>query len=164
MVDCRPKLKHLQDHVQKDVKRMMSDQLHFRSPASAHQMKTSLHHRSNKPNFIVSSSVFGPKVTFHINAVNGRSSKTLLSFWSLMDSKNWPLTSLITCEMAFRSLALFFSWVGIVTVKILASTWIDNKSHCRIILTSQHLLSRFTAFTCWIWIGSNFEHVIINTF
>ncbi|KAF3439453.1 hypothetical protein FNV43_RR17731 [Rhamnella rubrinervis] len=56
-----PKLKHIQDNVQKDVKRMMSEQLHFLSPASSRQLKTSPDHCSNKPNFIASSSVFGPK-------------------------------------------------------------------------------------------------------
>lgn len=80
MVDFRPKLKHIQDHVQKDVKRLMSEQLHFPSPASARQMKTSPDHCSNKPKFIASSSVFGPKVFFHINAVNCGSAKTLLPF------------------------------------------------------------------------------------
>ncbi|XP_024926269.1 urease accessory protein D isoform X2 [Ziziphus jujuba] len=56
-----PKMKHIQDQVQKDVKRMMSERLQFLSPASTRQIKTTSDHCSNRPNFLASSSVFGPQ-------------------------------------------------------------------------------------------------------
>lgn len=56
-----PKMKHIQNQVQEDVSRMMTEQLQFSSPMSAHQTKRSSAHCMNKPNFIASSSVFGPQ-------------------------------------------------------------------------------------------------------
>ncbi|KAL5568722.1 hypothetical protein UlMin_025297 [Ulmus minor] len=56
-----PKLKHIQNKVQEDVRSMMSEQFQIPSTSSAHRMKTSSNHCSNKPSFIASSSAFGPK-------------------------------------------------------------------------------------------------------
>ncbi|EXC24807.1 Urease accessory protein UreD [Morus notabilis] len=56
-----PKMKHIQNQVQEEVRRMMTEQLQFYSPASAQRMKRSSTCCTNKPNFIVSSSVFGPQ-------------------------------------------------------------------------------------------------------
>ncbi|KAM1212971.1 hypothetical protein ACFX2J_004450 [Malus domestica] len=56
-----PKIKHIQNLVQENVKRIMSDQLHIPSTASGHQIKTHSDNRFAKPSFIASSSVFGPK-------------------------------------------------------------------------------------------------------
>ncbi|XP_008358560.1 urease accessory protein D isoform X1 [Malus domestica] len=56
-----PKIKHIQNLVQENVKRIMSDQLHIPSTASGHQIKTNSDNRFAKPSFIASSSVFGPK-------------------------------------------------------------------------------------------------------
>lgn len=57
-----PKLKHVQDKVQEDVKKMMSEQLHIpatslRSYSSPHTS----HYLTTKPTFVASCSPFGPK-------------------------------------------------------------------------------------------------------
>ncbi|XP_059657142.1 urease accessory protein D [Cornus florida] len=56
-----PKLKHVQNQVQEDVKKMMSEQLHISSAALGRQIQTSSGHFLTKPTFIASCSVFGPK-------------------------------------------------------------------------------------------------------
>ncbi|KAM5587085.1 urease accessory protein D [Rosa sericea] len=56
-----PKIKYIQDLVQENVKRMMSEQLHIPSTASGRQKNTKSDYRFTKPSFIASSSVFGPK-------------------------------------------------------------------------------------------------------
>ena len=55
-------MKNIQTQVQEDVRRRMTEQLQFSSRATSHQMKTSSDHCENKPDFIVSSSIFGPEV------------------------------------------------------------------------------------------------------
>ncbi|XP_057970761.1 urease accessory protein D isoform X2 [Malania oleifera] len=55
-----PKLKHVQNQFQEDVKRMMSEQLHFPS-ALGNSRKTNSDDHLTKPSFIGSCSVFGPK-------------------------------------------------------------------------------------------------------
>ncbi|KAK9937198.1 hypothetical protein M0R45_014005 [Rubus argutus] len=56
-----PKIKHIQDLVQENVKRMMAEKLHIPSTASGCQKKMNADYRFTKPSFIASSSVFGPK-------------------------------------------------------------------------------------------------------
>ncbi|XP_065619801.1 urease accessory protein D isoform X2 [Quercus suber] len=56
-----PKLKQVQDQVQKDVKRIMSEQLHIPSASLGHQVMTKSDRFLMKPSFIASTSVFGPK-------------------------------------------------------------------------------------------------------
>ncbi|XP_034212235.1 urease accessory protein D isoform X3 [Prunus dulcis] len=56
-----PRIKHIQNLVQENVKRMMSEQLHIPSTASGLQLKPNSDNRFTKPSFIASSSVFGPK-------------------------------------------------------------------------------------------------------
>ncbi|XP_050371669.1 urease accessory protein D [Argentina anserina] len=57
-----PKIKHIQDLVQENVKRMMAERLHNHSTASSgHQKQTNSHCHFTKPGFIASSSIFGPK-------------------------------------------------------------------------------------------------------
>lgn len=58
----RPKIKHIKDLVQENVKRMMAEQLHNHSTASGRQQKINSDYRLTKPSFIASSSIFGPKV------------------------------------------------------------------------------------------------------
>lgn len=62
-VCCRPKIKHVQNQVQEDVKRIMSEQLHVPSTPLGRQAVTKSDYRLMKPSFIASASVFGPKVT-----------------------------------------------------------------------------------------------------
>ncbi|XP_062094597.1 urease accessory protein D isoform X2 [Humulus lupulus] len=54
-----PKMKHIQNQVQEDVRKIMTEQLQFSSPASVHKRKRNSNHCINQPNFIASSSVFG---------------------------------------------------------------------------------------------------------
>ncbi|KAJ0018813.1 hypothetical protein Pint_12127 [Pistacia integerrima] len=56
-----PKLKHIQNQVQENVKRLMSEQLYAPSIGLSHHGKTNSDHRLAKPTFIASCSVFGPK-------------------------------------------------------------------------------------------------------
>ncbi|PON68106.1 Urease accessory protein UreD [Trema orientale] len=56
-----PKLKYIQNQVQEDVRKMMTEQLKFSSPTSAHKRQRTSDHCITKPNFIASSSVFGPE-------------------------------------------------------------------------------------------------------
>ncbi|KAL6196950.1 hypothetical protein ACLB2K_032563 [Fragaria x ananassa] len=56
-----PKIKHIKDLVQENVKRMMAEQLHNHSTASGRQQKINSDYRLTKPSFIASSSIFGPK-------------------------------------------------------------------------------------------------------
>ncbi|KAK9267951.1 hypothetical protein L1049_010388 [Liquidambar formosana] len=58
-----PKLTHLQNQVQEDVKRMMSEQLHPPSTALGRYKRKNPDHCLTKPSFIASCSVFGPKVS-----------------------------------------------------------------------------------------------------
>ena len=62
MLHCRPKLKQVQEQVQKDVKRIMSEQLRIPSASLGHQVITKSDRFLMKPSFIASTSVFGPKV------------------------------------------------------------------------------------------------------
>uniref|UniRef100_A0A803QGU3 Uncharacterized protein n=1 Tax=Cannabis sativa TaxID=3483 RepID=A0A803QGU3_CANSA len=55
----RPKMKHIQNKVQEDVRKIMTEQLQFSSPASVHKRKRNPDYCINQPNFIASSSVFG---------------------------------------------------------------------------------------------------------
>ncbi|XP_030481065.1 urease accessory protein D [Cannabis sativa] len=54
-----PKMKHIQNKVQEDVRKIMTEQLQFSSPASVHKRKRNPDYCINQPNFIASSSVFG---------------------------------------------------------------------------------------------------------
>ncbi|OMO92363.1 Urease accessory protein UreD [Corchorus olitorius] len=56
-----PKLKHVQDQVQENVKKMMSQQLYVPSTRLGHHAKTNSDHCLTRPAFIASCSVFGPK-------------------------------------------------------------------------------------------------------
>ncbi|KAK2634988.1 hypothetical protein Ddye_029780 [Dipteronia dyeriana] len=56
-----PKLNHIQNQVQENVKRMMSEQLYIPSNGLGHSGKTSSDCYLTKPTFIASCSVFGPK-------------------------------------------------------------------------------------------------------
>ncbi|XP_044495457.1 urease accessory protein D isoform X2 [Mangifera indica] len=56
-----PKLKHIQNQVQENVKRMMSEQLYAPSIGLSNHGKTHSNHPLAKPNFIASCSAFGPK-------------------------------------------------------------------------------------------------------
>ncbi|XWS62338.1 hypothetical protein CRYUN_Cryun06bG0002600 [Craigia yunnanensis] len=56
-----PKLKLVQDQVQENVKRMMSQQLHIPSTSFGRHAKTNSDNCLTKPAFIASCSVFGPK-------------------------------------------------------------------------------------------------------
>ncbi|XP_021826549.1 urease accessory protein D isoform X2 [Prunus avium] len=56
-----PRIKHIQNLVQENVKRMMAEQLHIPSTASGRQLKPNSDNRFTKPSFIASSSVFGSK-------------------------------------------------------------------------------------------------------
>ncbi|EOX96869.1 Urease accessory protein D isoform 1 [Theobroma cacao] len=56
-----PKLKLVQDQVQENVKRMMSQQLHIPSTSLGHHAKTNSDNCLTRPAFIASCSVFGPK-------------------------------------------------------------------------------------------------------
>lgn len=75
LLHFRPKIKHIQNLVQENVKRIMSDQLHIPSTASGHQIKTHSDNHFAKPSFIASSSVFGPKVYW------SGAAKGLFMFW-----------------------------------------------------------------------------------
>ncbi|CAJ2673462.1 unnamed protein product [Trifolium pratense] len=55
-----PKMQYIQNIVQDNVKRIMSDQLHNPSAASSHQ-KNKADFFTTKPTFVASCSVFGPK-------------------------------------------------------------------------------------------------------
>ena len=55
-------MKHIQNQVQKDVKRIMSEQLYVPSASSGRQVITKSDCCFTKPSFIASASVFGPKV------------------------------------------------------------------------------------------------------
>ncbi|KAK1375722.1 Urease accessory protein D [Heracleum sosnowskyi] len=56
-----PKLKHVQDKVQEDVKKMMSEQLQFPATRSQSYSTPSTSHCYNKPSFLASCSPFGPQ-------------------------------------------------------------------------------------------------------
>ncbi|KAK0577842.1 hypothetical protein LWI29_001030 [Acer saccharum] len=56
-----PKLKQIQNQIQENVKRMMSEQLYIPSYGLGHRGKTSSDCYLTKPTFIASCSVFGPK-------------------------------------------------------------------------------------------------------
>ncbi|OMO74956.1 Urease accessory protein UreD [Corchorus capsularis] len=64
-----PKLKHVQDQVQENVKKMMSQQLYVPSTRLGRHGKTNSDHCLTRPAFIASCSVFGPKVlTYDLSA------------------------------------------------------------------------------------------------
>ncbi|KAG2687972.1 hypothetical protein I3760_09G073800 [Carya illinoinensis] len=56
-----PKMKHIQNQVQEDVKKIMSEQLRVPSSSLGHQIMNKSKHYLMKPSFIASASVFGPK-------------------------------------------------------------------------------------------------------
>lgn len=56
-----PKLQHIQNQIQQIVKKMMSERLRMPSSALRHYGENNTSHSLTKPDFIVSSSVFGPK-------------------------------------------------------------------------------------------------------
>ncbi|KAK4279514.1 hypothetical protein QN277_011287 [Acacia crassicarpa] len=56
-----PKVQHVQNLVQDDVKRIMSEQLLHPSTTSSHQSKRNSDYCVSKPSFIASCSFFGPK-------------------------------------------------------------------------------------------------------
>ncbi|GAV81096.1 UreD domain-containing protein [Cephalotus follicularis] len=56
-----PKLKHIQNQVQENVKRIMSEELYGPSSGLDRHVKRKYDHCFTKPNFIASCSVFGPK-------------------------------------------------------------------------------------------------------
>lgn len=62
IIHVRPKLKHVQNQVLDEVKRMMSG--HFRTPGPA-TGRSGLKHEPKKPELVASCSTFGPKVCFH---------------------------------------------------------------------------------------------------
>lgn len=119
----RPKLKHIQNQVQENVKRMMSEQLYAPSIGLSNHGKTHSNHPLAKPNFIASCSAFGPKVCL-------TSFMDCRSFWNLAQSKcsNESVTALIrktifvivTCfKVPLNSLCL--QGIGVV-VRIAAMT------------------------------------------
>ncbi|XP_041025976.1 urease accessory protein D isoform X3 [Juglans microcarpa x Juglans regia] len=56
-----PKMKHIQNQVQEDVKKIMSEQLIIPSTSLGHQIMNKSKHYLMKPSFVASASVFGPK-------------------------------------------------------------------------------------------------------
>lgn len=56
----RPKLKHIQNQIQEDVKKMMSEQLHV--PSTRERTKAINGDGNTKPSLIASCNSFGPKV------------------------------------------------------------------------------------------------------
>lgn len=56
-----PKLKHVQNLIQENVKKMMSQELHIPSSSFGSYTKTRNEHCFTKPNFIASCNAFGPK-------------------------------------------------------------------------------------------------------
>ncbi|XP_041025975.1 urease accessory protein D isoform X2 [Juglans microcarpa x Juglans regia] len=61
LLPCRPKMKHIQNQVQEDVKKIMSEQLIIPSTSLGHQIMNKSKHYLMKPSFVASASVFGPK-------------------------------------------------------------------------------------------------------
>lgn len=60
---CSPKLKHVQNQIQQDVKRIMSQNLHIPSSfGSGHYANKPSNHSLAEPSFVASCSPFGPKV------------------------------------------------------------------------------------------------------
>ncbi|KAK6916992.1 Urease accessory protein UreD, partial [Dillenia turbinata] len=59
LLECRPKLKQIQDQVQENVRKMMAEQLHH-SGVRGHN-KANSGHSIGKPLFLASCSTFGPK-------------------------------------------------------------------------------------------------------
>lgn len=62
---CRPKLKHVQEHVKENVKKMMSEQLRVPSTNFVGYRRGHSSHCLSKPAFVASCSSFGPKVLFY---------------------------------------------------------------------------------------------------
>lgn len=61
-------MKDIQNQVQEDVKKIMSEQLRVPSTSLGHQIMNKSKHCLMKPSFIASASVFGPKVIFSVGA------------------------------------------------------------------------------------------------
>lgn len=59
---CRPKLKHVQEQVKENVKKMMSEQLRVPSTNFGGYRRGHSSHCLSKPAFVASCSSFGPKV------------------------------------------------------------------------------------------------------
>eukprot|EP00261_Vitis_vinifera_P037569 XP_019078812.1 PREDICTED: urease accessory protein D isoform X3 [Vitis vinifera] len=73
-----PTLKHIQNQVQEDVKRMMSEQLRF--PSTATGRHRSSDHRLLKPTFIASCSPFGPKGIGVVVRIAATTTESVYSF------------------------------------------------------------------------------------
>ncbi|XP_034683304.1 urease accessory protein D isoform X3 [Vitis riparia] len=73
-----PTLKHIQNQVQEDVKRMMSEQLRF--PSTATGRHRSSDHRLLKPTFIASCSPFGPKGIGIVVRIAAMTTESVYSF------------------------------------------------------------------------------------
>lgn len=60
---CRPKLKLIQNQIQEDVKKIMSQSLHMPTIGSRQYSNRHTDHCLTKPSFVASCSIFGPKVS-----------------------------------------------------------------------------------------------------
>ncbi|KAL2474699.1 Urease accessory protein D [Abeliophyllum distichum] len=75
-----PKLKFIQNQIQEDVKKMMSQQFRIPSINSGHFANTRSDHCSPKPNFIASCSVFGPKGIGLVVRIASMTTESVYSF------------------------------------------------------------------------------------
>nr|POE61184.1 urease accessory protein d [Quercus suber] len=120
-----PKLKQVQDQVQKDVKRIMSEQLHIPSASLGHQVMTKSDRFLMKPSFIASTSVFGPKgigVVVRIAAMTTEEnvfltdkvvSGTKALFLTFPDY-HIPVRQLFFCMLLLQQSKSYSPWIGVL--------------------------------------------------
>ncbi|XP_060175714.1 urease accessory protein D isoform X2 [Lycium barbarum] len=86
-----PKLKHVQNQIQEDVKKIMSESLHM--PTIGSRQYTSRHndHNLTKPSFLASCSVFGPKGIGVVTRIAAVTTESVYNFLQHQLSSMEPL-------------------------------------------------------------------------
>ncbi|KAJ8548970.1 hypothetical protein K7X08_032333 [Anisodus acutangulus] len=86
-----PKLKHVQNQIQEDVKKIMSQSLHM--PTIGSRQYTSRHndHHLTKPSFLASYSVFGPKGIGGVTRIAAMTTESVYNFLQHQFSSMEPL-------------------------------------------------------------------------
>ncbi|XP_019067526.1 urease accessory protein D isoform X2 [Solanum lycopersicum] len=86
-----PKLKHVQNQIQEDVKKIMSQSLHM--PTIGSRQSTSRHndHHLTKPSFLASCSIFGPKGIGVVTRIAAMTTESVYNFLQHQLSSMEPL-------------------------------------------------------------------------